>query len=54
MKDLMNYNWPGNVRELENALHSACVVCKGNRIPIKRLTSQFILFIFYQILFKYR
>ena len=37
MKDLMNYNWPGNVRELENALHSACVVCKGNRILSKDL-----------------
>ena len=37
MEILQSYNWPGNVRELENALHSACVVCKGKRILAKDL-----------------
>lgn len=37
MSILGSHDWPGNVRELENALHSACVVSKGNRILAKDL-----------------
>ena len=37
MEVLKSCNWPGNVRELENALHSASVVSKGNRILTKDL-----------------
>ena len=37
LDSLASYSWPGNVRELENALHSASVVSKGNRILDKDL-----------------
>ncbi len=37
MDMLMKYSWPGNVRELENAIESAVVLCRGNRITPRDL-----------------
>jgi DNA-binding NtrC family response regulator len=32
---LCEYNWPGNIRELENALESAIILSKDNKITIE-------------------
>lgn len=32
---LCEYNWPGNIRELENALESAIILSKNNKITIE-------------------
>jgi two-component system, NtrC family, response regulator AtoC len=32
MDRLMQYTWPGNVRELQNAIQSAVLLCRNNRI----------------------
>jgi two-component system response regulator HydG len=29
---LLTYHWPGNVRELRNAIHRACLLCRGDVI----------------------
>jgi len=34
---LCEYNWPGNIRELENALESAIILSKNNKITIEAM-----------------
>jgi DNA-binding NtrC family response regulator len=34
---LMRYRWPGNVRELHNALQSAVILCRDDRLTVKDL-----------------
>jgi len=35
---LCEYNWPGNIRELENALESAIILSKNNKITIDAIS----------------
>ncbi len=35
LEGLCEYNWPGNIRELENALESAIILSKNNKITIE-------------------
>jgi DNA-binding NtrC family response regulator len=40
MRALENYNWPGNVRELINTMERAVLLCSGDQITIKDLSSR--------------
>jgi len=37
LEALYEYNWPGNIRELENALESAIILSKNNKITIEAI-----------------
>jgi DNA-binding NtrC family response regulator len=34
---LQAHPWPGNVRQLENALHRACILCRGDVVTVEDL-----------------
>lgn len=36
---MLNMKWPGNVRELENAIERAVILCLGNQIEVRDLSS---------------
>jgi len=40
MECLLAYSWPGNVRQLRNAIHRACLLCRGDVILPEHLPHQ--------------
>lgn len=37
---LIQYRWPGNVRELQNAIQSAVILCRGNKLKVDDLPTK--------------